>query len=297
MPPQVRPFTARTIRTEDVDRGVKRWFDKVADPHVSYPDGSRRKVPIKFSSGERWVSSADRQGIRDKNGQLILPVIHISRDGFDPTSGDTALGANVARLQVARLVSPKTSHLANLDMRRPISQRKLRGGAVYEIVTIPFPVNGQMSYKVSIQAQSMQQMNEIQEKILSRLEFFDVPSFVISLSADERQSGIAQGDGSTELIPEDDAIYDWREPLSDYYFVGYLDGDWTNEGNLDEFTDQERIIELGFSFYVPVALQLDPDGTRPAVQVEQTAFAVKMGAEEVHVVDDPADLDKIFGPK
>lgn len=297
MPPQLRPFTARTIRTEDVDRGVKRWFDKVADPHVEYPDGSRRKVPIKFSSGERWVTSADRQGIRDRNGQLILPVIHISRTVFDPTSGDTALGANVPRLQVARLISQKTSHLANLDLRRPISQRRLRDGAVYEIVTIPFPVNGQMSYKVSIQAQSMQQMNQIQEKILSRIEFFDVPSFVISLSADERQVGIPDGDGSTELRPEDDAPYDTRPPLSDYYFVGYLDGDWGSEGNLDEFTDQERIIELAFSFYVPVALQLDPDGTRPAVQVEQTAFSVKMGAEEVHVVDDPADLDKIFGPK
>lgn len=297
MPPQLRPFTARTIRTEDVDRGVKRWFDKVADPHVEYPDGSRRKVPIKFSSGERWVTSADRQGIRDRNGQLILPVIHISRTVFDPTSRDTALGANVPRLQVARLISQKTSHLANLDLRRPISQRRLRDGAVYEIVTIPFPVNGQMSYKVSIQAQSMQQMNQIQEKILSRIEFFDVPSFVISLSADERQVGIPDGDGSTELRPEDDAPYDTRPPLSDYYFVGYLDGDWGSEGNLDEFTDQERIIELAFSFYVPVALQLDPDGTRPAVQVEQTAFSVKMGAEEVHVVDDPADLDKIFGPK
>jgi hypothetical protein len=297
MPPQVRPLTARTVRTEDVDRGVKRWFDKVADPHVSYPDGSRRKVPIRFSAGERWVTSADRQGIRDKNGQLILPVVHISRDGFDPTSGATALGANVPRLQVARLISQKTTDLANLDLRRPLSQRRLRDGAVYEIVTIPFPVSGQMNYKVSVQAQSMQQMNEIQEKILSQLEFFDVPSFVISLSADERPVGIPDGAGSTELIPGDHAPYESRPPLSDYYFVGYLDGDWGSEGNLDEFTDQERIIELGFGFHVPVALQLDPDGTRPAVQVEQTAFSVKMGAEEVHVVDDPADLDKIFGPK
>lgn len=296
MPPRVVPYTARTITTEHVDRGVKRWFDKVVDAHVEHPDGSRRKVPVKFSSGERWVAAADRQGLRDKNGQLILPVIHISRDSFNPTEGSTALGSNVPRLQVARLISEKTSDLANLDLRRPISQRRLRDGAVYEIVTIPFPVSGKMEYKVSIQAQSMQQLNQITEKILSQLEFFDVPSFVISLGATDNRP-VADGEGSTELNPHDMATYESRPRLDDYYFVGYLDSDWSNQGNLDEFTDQERIIELGFSFNVPVALQLDPAGNRPAVQVEQTAFAVRMGDEEVHFVDDPSDLDKIFGPK
>ncbi len=297
MPPRVAPITARTIRTEDVDRGVKRWFIHVVEAHVSSQDGSKRKVPVKFSSGERWVASADRQAIRDKNGQVILPVIHISRDGIDPTSGTTGLGTGVPRMQVARLISEKTSALANLDQSRPISQRRLRDGAVYEIVTIPFPVTGQMTYEVSIQCSSIQQMNEITEKILSRMEFFDVPSFVISLAADERNKGLKSGDGSTELEPADGSRYQDREPLSDYYFVGYLDGDWSSKGNMDEFTDQERIIELSFGFRVPVALMLDPDGTRPAVQVERTAFAVKMGDEEVHTVDDLSDLDRIFGPK
>jgi hypothetical protein len=296
MPPRVQPYTVRTIRTEDVDRGVKRWFDKVVDPHVAYPDGSRRKVPVRFSAGERWVSAADRAGIRDRNGQLILPVIHIARKSFNPTERATALGINVPRLQVARLVSPKSSQLANLDQRRPLSQRRLRDAAVYEIVTIPFPVSGQMEYRASIQAQSMQQMNEITERILSELEFFDVPSFVISLGvADDRP--VSTGDGSTELDPHGMSAYDSRPPLDDYYFVGYLDGDWSDQGNLDEFTDQERIIELEFGFRVPVALQLDPDGRMPAAQIERTAFSVRMGEEEVHLVDDPSDLDKIFGPK
>jgi hypothetical protein len=297
MPPSVVPITARTVRTEDIDRGVKRWFNDLVQPTVSSPDGSRRRVPVKFSAGERWVASADRQGIRDKNGQLVLPIIHISRSAFDPTEGTSALGTNVPRLQVARLISPKTTDLANLDQRRPISQRRLRDAAVYEIITIPFPVGGKMTYQVVVQAQSMQQLNEIQEKILSKLEFFDVPSFVISLSGDERSVGIPTGQGSTELQAQDEAPYDSRPPLSDYYLVGYLDGEWGDQGNLEEFTDQERIIEMKFGFYVPSTLMLDPDGNKPAVQIERTAFTVRMGDEQVHFVDDPADLDKIFGPK
>lgn len=297
MPPRVAPITARTIRTEDVDRGVKRWFDKVADPWASSPDGSRKKVPIKFSAGERWVASADRQALRDRSGQLILPIIHISRKSFDLSGAPTALGLGVPRLQVARKISPKTAALANLDKSRPISQRRLRDGEVYEIVTVPFPVTGQMNYEISIQASSMQQMNEITEKILSMLEFVSVPSFVISLTADERNKGIQSGDGSTELESASEARYVDREPLSDYYFVAYLEGEWSNSGNLDEFTDQERTIELTFGFYIPVALMLDPDGTKPAVSVEQTAFGIKMGEEEVHFVNDPSELDDIFGPK
>ena len=154
MPPREVPKTARTIGLVDVDRGVKRWFDRVVDPYVSYPDGSKRKVPVRFSSGERWVAAADRQGIRDKNGQLVLPVIHVHRQSFDPSTTATALGANVPRLQVARLVSEKTTALANLDQRRPISQRRLRDSAVYEIVSVPFPVTGKAEYKVKIQAQT-----------------------------------------------------------------------------------------------------------------------------------------------
>lgn len=297
MPPRVVPATARVIGTVDVDRGVKRWFERVAAPQVSYPDGSMKKAAIRFSSGERWVISADRQGIRDKNGQLILPVIHIARSAFNPVTPSTALGSNVPRLQVARLISDKTTDLANLDELRPISQRRLRGSAVYEIVTIPFPVNGQMEYKVKIQTSNVQQMNEIVEKLLSCLEFFDVPSFVISLDGSERAEGLQEGEGSTELVPENHAPFDIRTPLSNYYFVGYLDGDWSDGGNMNEFTDQERIVEIEFGFHVPVALQLDPAGSRPAVQVEQTAFGVRMGDEQVHVVDDPAELDKIFGLK
>lgn len=298
MPPRVVPATARAIGSEDVDRGVKRWFINVVEAHVSFPDGSRRKVPVKFSSGERWVASADRQGIRDRNGQLILPVIHVGRDSLDPVGGDQlALGTGVPRMQVAKLISSKASALSNLDQSRPISERRLRDGSVYEIVTVPFPITAQMNYKVTIQCTSIQQMNEITEKILSRLEFQSVPSFVISLSGDERNKGLPTGDGSTELEPADGSRYQDRPPLSDYYFVGYLEGDWSSKGNLDDFTDQERIIELSFGFRVPVALMLDPGGTRPAVQVERTSFAVKMGDEEVHTVDDLSDLDLIFGPK
>ncbi len=290
MPPEIRPADARLIRIEDVDGAVKNWFDRVLDVHVTSPQGDRRKVAVKFASGERWVAAADRQGIRDRDGRLILPVIQIRRVGIDPTSNMTGLGSNVPRIQVSRLISPKTSDLANLDDSRPISSRRLRDSAVYDVYTIPFPADVGFNYKVRVQTQTQTHMNEFIEKLMDELEFFNVPSFVISLADNTREAGLKTGDGSSETEPESHSQYESRKPLSYYYVVGYIDGNIGDEGNMDEFTDQERIIQLQFTFKVPVALMLDP-----AVQRERTAFGITILDEDVHVVDDPLDADRIFG--
>jgi len=297
MPPQIRPPTARNIGIEDIDRAVKKWFSHVVNPYVVTPNGDRRAVPVLFSAGERWVAASDRAGIRDKDGRVILPVIQIGRTGINTSQNLTALGSNVPRLQVSRLISEKTPALAELDRSRPLSSRRLRQAAVYEVYTIPFPITMALPYSVTVQAQYQWQMNQIIQKILSKLEFYDVPSFVIDIDGLNRPAGVSTGEGTTELTSDEIAPYEIRSALTDYYVVGYLEGDITNEGNMDEFTDQERIIQLRYNFHVPTALMVDPEGEKPAVQKETTAFNISLDAEEVHAVDSPADLDKIFGPK
>ena len=113
--------------------------------------------------------------------------------------------------------------------------------------------------------------------------------------AEDRPVGISSGQGSTELMPGDHAPYESRPPLNDYFVVGYLDGDIGSDSNVDEFTDNERIIQLQFNFKVPVALMVDVAGDKPAVQKQTTAFGIFLGDEDVVIVDDPADADKIFG--
>lgn len=294
--PGVRPRVNKVIRLEDIDRGVKSWFENVVDANVQTSQGSRRKVPFLFSSGERWVAAADRRGIRDRDGRLILPVIQVRRTGFGHSNNLSAFGADVPRLQISRLVSEKTSDLKNLDTLRPISARRIRDSAVYDVYSVPLPRHGTATYTIRIQAQYQTHINEILEKIGDRLDFISVPSFVIGLDGyNSRPSGIRTGAGSTEVAHGVRSPYDLRKPLSDYYVVGYMDGDFKDGGNLDEFTDQERILQAEFGFRVPASLMLDPEGTEPAVQVERTAFGIAIGDEEVHVVDDPSDADRIFG--
>src|SRR6266568_4525929 len=97
--PVHRPVTARNIRLEDIDRGVKNWFEHVVDASVSSPQGDRRKVSVVFSAGERWVAAADRKGIRDRDGRVILPVIQVRQTAFGHTGMQSALGTDVPRLQ------------------------------------------------------------------------------------------------------------------------------------------------------------------------------------------------------
>lgn len=296
MPPRVVPPGAREIRIEDIDRGVKRWFDKVVDAHVRDEEGKQQKVTVIFGTGERWVMAADRQGIRDRDGRLILPVIHISQVNLDPSKDDLALGINTPTMTFSRRVSPKTAQLTALDERRPLSDRRLTQGAVHEIWTIPYPASGIFNYKVRVQAGKRTQLNQILEKIMSCYEFFNVDSFVIELDGRDRPEGIPSGQGASELAPHDHQAFDDRPQLDVPYVVGYPDGSMDDASNQDEFTDQERIIQQTFSFRVPAALQLDPEGKRPAVQVERTAFNVNMGDESVTVVDDPYELELLFGP-
>lgn len=295
MPPEVLPQTARTIGIEDIDRGVVRWFDRIVDVHVMSPQGDRRKVTVKFSAGERWVAAADRQGIRDRDGRLILPVIMVSRVGVESVSTMSALGAGVPTLQVARLVSERGSDLANLDSLRPISQRRLRDSTVYDVYTVPFPSSTIINYRVRVQCQYWTHVNEVVQKILSSLNFHHVPSFVIGIGADDLPVSIPSGDGTTERVSTAHPPFEARPPLSDYYVVGYIEGDLGGQGNTDEFTDQERILQLEFRFRVPATLMLDPEGRQPAVHRERTAFGITMGSEEIHVVDDPRVADRIFG--
>lgn len=294
MPPRERPPTYRELRLEDIDRAVRDWFDRRVDAHVSDPvAGERRKVPVLFASGERWVTGRDERGVRDKDGMLILPVMTLRRKSVDPVNGMLGLGSNVATLQVARFVSPATSQLANLDQSRPLSQRRLRQSAVYDIHTVPFPFNGIVSYEVVVQAQYITQVNAITEKFISRLEFYDVPTFVVPVPY-RPMEGERGGDGQSEVDASEHIPYEARGPLDDYYVVGYLEGDFGEDGNLEEFTDQERIVRTSFTFRVPTALTLDPEGTRPAAQVVRTAFGLTLGEERIVRFDSQEELDAFF---
>jgi hypothetical protein len=286
-----RPESYAEVRIEDVDRAVLGWFRDVVDAHVTMPGDRRDRVPVMFGSKERWA--ADGVAPRDKDGRLILPVLVVTRTSLDPTNGMLALGSNVPRLQISRKISNKSRRLSRNREELPIAQRGPEP-VVYEVTTIPFPFNGTVAYSFKIWTQYETQMNEILEKILASLEFYDVPCFVAPIRSSRLPSGLRDGEMPSEVKTADDAPFDDREPLADFYVCGYFDSAATPAGNSEDSTEQERTIKYEGTFTVPLYLQLDPEGKGAAARTELTAFKLGFGVETVRSVDDPEELELIF---
>lgn len=271
-------YTNVTLKT--VDSAIRDWFDKSVDSHVSYPNGSRKKVAITFSAGERWVTAREKKGVRDDNGMLILPIISLRRTSIEPTPTMSALGAETANLQISRRISPKTNDLMNLDRARQPQNRFPAPPVVYEVATIPFPDRSILTYEMQVQAQYVNQLNEILEKIFHELDINK--SFVAPFENDNKRAQIGEE-------------FEDRKKIDRAYVVGFFEQTLSDSGNLEEFTDQERIVRFNTSFTVPAVLQLDPEGENPVIKVERTAFNIGFSDENVILVDNPEDFEKIFG--
>lgn len=276
--PPERPFL-QTVTIESIDAAIIDWFDRTVDAHVEGPTNSRVKVPVRLGSGERWATGREKKGTRDALGQLILPIISIRRTAVDPDLTMQALGTETPTIQIAKRISPKTNNLQVLNNAAIPSLRFPTSPVVYEVTTIPFPERKVMTYEIQIQAQYVTQMNAILEKIWDNTEM--------------QNSFVAVFDNVNRVPPKGEE-FENRKPLSSHYVVGFFDSTNSAGGNFDEFTDQERIVQYNTTIRVPAVLQLDPEGTKPAIKVERTSFNLQFNAESTHFVDDPYELELIF---
>ncbi len=80
---------------EDIDRAVFELFDKRLCFEVDI-NHETTKVPVVFSTGERFSLTRRAKPIRDKNNAIILPVIAIKRGTIDHSPGQGGLGTGIA---------------------------------------------------------------------------------------------------------------------------------------------------------------------------------------------------------
>ena len=73
---------------EDIDRALFDLFDKRIPLQVTI-ESQFTKVPVVFSTGERFALTRRKRPIRDRNNALILPIMSIHRMGIDhsPSQG------------------------------------------------------------------------------------------------------------------------------------------------------------------------------------------------------------------
>ena len=71
-----------SVSLMDMDSAIMFYFENVIKPAV-VENGETVKVPIMYSSPERWAAIQKTGFMRDKKRQIILPVIAFRRTGME----------------------------------------------------------------------------------------------------------------------------------------------------------------------------------------------------------------------
>jgi len=187
-------FQPSTIET--IDRALYQYFEEECNIHTNSSKGWR-KVPVIWVGAERAYQVKHDKEMRDSGGMLILPMIAIDRISI--TKDPARKGSMPANLMnhkdeqggvitiARRIKQDKTSYNRGAAQRRTwagdeysgdgnkptmsdrFSISRQDGKVVYETITMPMPSRILVEYKVSIQTDFQQQMNEIIQAVHGKL--------------------------------------------------------------------------------------------------------------------------------
>ncbi len=295
-------FVIPPCTIEDVDKAVFSLFEK--DIPLFYLIGKEtRRIPIIFATGERFAILRRKQPLRDENSVVILPLISIMRTGVSqkPSIGNgpqqtlpqtirRRLSKEDPRYQrvlnklgfesqynledgetpgTTRTGSPKgvdgtRRNTFGIDDGLKNSGNVLRSrlnNNLVETIEIPPVKYYQATYEITVWTQYTAQMNDVLSSIMSSYTNMHAREFRL-----ETEKG--------------------------YWFVGYVDSEFSPGNNFDEFSSDERIVRYSFNLDV-VAYLIEPDIPGRPIGVRSFVSAPTL---EFVVEDSPAFPVPVGGP-
>lgn len=255
---------------EDVDRAMFNLFDKDLPLIYRLKDGSTRKVPVIFATGERFAITRRKEPIRDKNGAIVVPLITISRKSIEQQSQKGIEIGDVGTIDIKRRIAEddplyqRVVNSLNLDntgnssrreqLNRPGRMTNGRllepnlGVGLYETISIPVPKFLTATYEITLWTQFMQHSNEILTTIMSGYHNIRARSYRI-------------------------------ETTSGYWFNATFEPSIQTEDTFDDMSDGERTVKNTFTAIVPAYIILPnspgiPNGIRRAVSATQFSFGI-----------------------
>ncbi len=268
-------FDIPSIGIEDIDRAIFTLFNDKLSFEVTHK-GSSQKVPVIFAAGERFALTRRKNPIRDKNNAVILPVISIMRKNIDFSPSQANKGTAISfREQESYTIRYRLNerdrrfqniiNKQNIKNQKNVSSQKnfqitstprkesktgtvstRRNSAnigtntvlssitmtnskitlkedlrrnIFEVFEVPYPEFVAVTYDVVFWTQYMQQSNQM------------IETLVVNFT------------GQGEEIP--------MVTEGGYELVAFFSSPFTSNSNLDEFTENERIIKHQFSVTVP----------------------------------------------
>ena len=110
---------------EDLDRALFNLFDKRLSFSIEV-NSIPKKVPVVFSTGERFALTRRAPPVRDKNNALILPIIAIKRNTINFSPGQEGLGSPIANRDQYGYVIKRRLDKSDRDYQNIVNRLKLK---------------------------------------------------------------------------------------------------------------------------------------------------------------------------
>jgi hypothetical protein len=262
-------FTIPPVGIEDIDRSIFNLFDKKLAFETKVNNQTTR-VPVIFASGERFALTRRDNPLRDKNNTLILPLISIKRGSIGHKTQADTFGTAISIRQPSDYYIKKKLDKSDRDYQKIVNNQGFKNQSnvatrnhiadttttpgtqalpgtvasrrqgpglsfkdpskhtplsndltnnIYEFITVPYPKFVGITYNVIFWTQYMQQMNQMIETLMMKFSG-PSPEFIL-------------------------------ETNKGYKFTAFVQNTFSNTDNFDEFTNDERIIKVGFDIKVP----------------------------------------------
>lgn len=255
---QIKPLTLL-----DVDKAFFDWWNDKLNLHLQDKDGSKKKVPVHFVHAERW-NLARQEGFRDRHGTIILPVIVIARTrigGSNEEPFNRIIADTKKDFVYHKKINPKSSLIKELNKNREWNIDPSL--PIYEVYTARVPDHYVLTYEVSIWPTYSDDMNRIIEKIGQQYDYLSVKCFKF-------------------------------ETPDGFYFRAFQNDELTDDSNMDDFTEDERIIRKTIGFNVPAYIMPDNDEKKSPFKrfLSQSKLVFKS-----ETIASDEEIDKIFGKK
>lgn len=254
-------FMPSTIET--IDFALYDWLNEDLGIFCTTNEGWKR-VPLVWSMPERSFQIKSDKDLRKKD-VFVLPAISIERTSMEkdpnfkgvawshiPRQNDPKGGAiTVAR----RIQQEKTSNFANADAERLFKQKTYpfkNEKIVYETITMPLPTYVVINYKLTVNTEYQQQMNEI---ITPFLAF--------------------PGQINNFFINRDG-----------HKFEGFVQGDFGLENNISNLSEEERNFKTTINLKILGYLMgSDKNDEQPKMTIRDSAAEIRIVRERVILGD------------